>query len=75
MNSQVMGDGLKFFGAELHFIKNHDVVRRSCSALDGTVCLEEEIDWRGVSTSFHSQGLQRLVQGQNTNQRHRACDS
>ena len=43
-----MGDGLKFFSAKLHLIKNHDIVRRFCRALEGSVCLEEEVDYRRV---------------------------
>ena len=44
-----MGDGLKLVSPKLHLIKNHDVVRRFCRALDGSVCLEEEIDYGRVS--------------------------
>lgn len=52
-----MGDGLKFFSAKLHFIKNNDVVRRFCRALEGSVCLEEKIDYRGVSIPFRTSAL------------------
>ena len=49
---QMMGDGLKFFSAKFYLIKNHDVVRRFCSALEGRMCLKEKIDCRGVSIPF-----------------------
>ncbi len=68
-----MGDGLKFFSAKLHFVKNHDIVRRFCRALEGSVCLEEEVDYRRVSIPFQCRiliALQRPSQDHSTNERH-----
>ena len=48
-----MGDSLEFLSAKFHLIKNDDVVRRFCRALQGSVCLEEKIDCRRVSVPFH----------------------
>ncbi len=69
----MMGDGLKFFSAKLHFIKNYDIVRRFCRALEGSVCLKEEVDYRRISIPFHCRiliALQRPSQDHNTNERH-----
>lgn len=46
---QMMGNGLEFVGAKLHFIENYDIVRRLCRALEGSVRLEEKIDCRSSS--------------------------
>ena len=40
-----MRDGLEFFCTELHLIVNHDVMRRLGRALEGTVSLEEKINY------------------------------
>ena len=52
LTRQMVGDGLKLFSPKLQLVKNHDVMRRFCRALNGCVGLEEEINCRRVSIRF-----------------------